>query len=954
MPPPPPSTSILFAEVRVVARAQGGVLLGAAARLNATAELGVRYLARARVVVTVTMGAAPQIWPNGYQRRALIRIPPGSIYGGATLSGVLVRISRTLPELRSIANGGVVNAAAGWDIRFETTAGAKLPHIVDRYEPTTGQLDAWVRLPVLEPGQNNDLYIYAGKAGLGAGEANPAGCAVDYIAWWNTVTGVDYTGQPGRSLTMAGGPAQAAVIGWGANYDGVDDQGSVAPAAWFGGWSALTIRAVVNPDAGLIGQTRGIIVQGPADGRGTECGLALYFRPRSADNVDLNVLLANVSCGSAAAQQAFAVSKAGGAEAGLQALTSTWQSGEAPKLYKSRLGELIHGILLPLNNSAVGTGTVQALPVGTPGTLRLGRGVNSTAAGFLEAGPFKGLLDEVRLRAAVMTAAHIATEDFSLLDPEAFFGIGSFDAFDDQNRGPVAVPDFASTAQNTPVLIDAAANDHDPEGQPRTLVSVEAPTPSGTAVIDTNRIRYTPAAGFSGAAALRYTVRDAGAPQKTSVGKVRVEVTGSTPLPAGPEIPAALRTFTVNNDAELTAREAAAIPGDRIILNPGNYTLARTFARSGTAGAPIVYMAVNPQATTIQAGQWVNGANWRMWHGLNFRGNVANRFVLGGFNNILRRIDFAEWRGQAVRLVNGNISATETYPTGGNNTIDYCGFHNPWAWIEPATPEPSRVAIRPRSNSLATFQYNLTLRHCRFHDLPEKAGAPDYYGQSDAIEFSGDGSSHPNLNNAGWLLEYILVDNHEGRDAVIDIKSGGSIFRYVTILNCQNGRFDNRYWNGNRYEGIWLESCGGMDFLGTDHLVNGVKMINGAKGNPRLAIVAGIIESNATTAPAGKLQYQRPRRIKMIGLDGGILRVGHKYTNCILDALDTRIEAPVRGGDGKLTTAVRTKIAIPDVSTVDDTLLESGTSYGLAASIPIVTPIKMTTALCGVTAAWAG
>ena len=334
---------------------------------------------------------------------------------------MLFCFQRELPELCRVAHGGLVETARGWDIRFEDRDGVKLPHIIDRWNGERGFLTAWVRIPTLTPGRDNDLFLYVGNKAVTATEADPAATAVDYIAWWNTLTGIDYTGKPGRSLTVAGNPRRAVGIGVGARFDGVDDQLSLDPGDWFGGWSALTIRAVCKPDEGIIGQTRGLIVKGPDDARGSECSLAMYFRPSNTAGTVANPILVNVTCGAAAGQRAFFVSSANQQEAVLQVLTATWASGREPQLYKSKAGS--HGELVPASGSASAPARLDPLT----GTLRVGRGVNSLAAGFPEDGPWKGLIDEMRLRDSVMTADHIATEDFSLLDPAAFFKLGSFE-----------------------------------------------------------------------------------------------------------------------------------------------------------------------------------------------------------------------------------------------------------------------------------------------------------------------------------------------------------------------------------------------------------------------------------------------------------------------------------------------------------------------------------------------
>ena len=92
---------------------------------------------------------------------------------------------------------------------------------------------------------------------------------------------------------------------------------------------------------------------------------------------------------------------------------------------------------------------------------------------------------------------------------------------------PVANPDPATTGAGVAVVIDVLANDTDPEGEPLTLAAVGTPQ-HGTAVIDAGKVRYTPAAGFSGTDTFTYTVADAFG--TTAAGTVTVAVAA----PPGP------------------------------------------------------------------------------------------------------------------------------------------------------------------------------------------------------------------------------------------------------------------------------------------------------------------------------------------------------------------------------------------------------------------------------------
>lgn len=79
---------------------------------------------------------------------------------------------------------------------------------------------------------------------------------------------------------------------------------------------------------------------------------------------------------------------------------------------------------------------------------------------------------------------------------------------DPVNDPPVAADDEADTDIDTDVLVDVLANDDDVDGDAITLVDVSDGPDNGTAVVEGDRIRYTPDAGFEGADEFTYTITD--------------------------------------------------------------------------------------------------------------------------------------------------------------------------------------------------------------------------------------------------------------------------------------------------------------------------------------------------------------------------------------------------------------------------------------------------------------
>lgn len=94
------------------------------------------------------------------------------------------------------------------------------------------------------------------------------------------------------------------------------------------------------------------------------------------------------------------------------------------------------------------------------------------------------------------------------------------------NDPPVAVNDSANTSRNTPVTINAVANDYDVDGTvvASSLVIISLPA-KGTVINNYNgTVKYTPNRKFKGTDSFTYTVRDNnGAASNVAVVKVTVK-----------------------------------------------------------------------------------------------------------------------------------------------------------------------------------------------------------------------------------------------------------------------------------------------------------------------------------------------------------------------------------------------------------------------------------------------
>ena len=128
----------------------------------------------ALLVVALTIGLAAAA-EAGFSYRKPVTITGAQVVGGPHLD-FPVLVSVVDPNLRTVANGGGVQNASGYDIAFRAADGTTvLDWEIEYYNGTNGTLTAWVRLPgTLGPpdtrvqnGVNTVFYIYYGDPTIG-------------------------------------------------------------------------------------------------------------------------------------------------------------------------------------------------------------------------------------------------------------------------------------------------------------------------------------------------------------------------------------------------------------------------------------------------------------------------------------------------------------------------------------------------------------------------------------------------------------------------------------------------------------------------------------------------------------------------------------------------------------------------------------------------------------------
>ncbi len=471
------------------------------------------------VRVTITAPSAPTTYLNGYRYRRRIVVPKSSILGTATLFGFPFFLREEGNWLKHKSAGGKIESPQGFDVRFELADGTKLPHDVELYDPQAGRLLAWIRLPELRPQEDLVLFLYYGKPDLVESEADPALTWRDYLAVWHLPDLSDRSGR-GRDLLASGVVAAEGPIGPAAGFDGATSELTLPDPSFLDGHSALTFQLWL--ESSRLESDQGLLLCGPRTGADHDAAFVLRHANLGPFAGRRGVFAVQMAL---ADGRLIHESSAGRADNASHALALVFERGEGATL-------VIDGVADTPSYTA-GSTLLGPTRIGRA-PLRIGVGPTSGAAGH-----WQGLIDQVRVRASALPAAWLAMEYANQSAPRAFYGLGGEDAFEDTSTAPVAVPVVARTGRGVPVTVDPLALALVPGGGSAELVAVETPS-NGTAVIETGRIRYTPASGFTGTDRFTFTITAGG---KSSTGTVTVVVAAASEGSAQADRPFADRFF---------------------------------------------------------------------------------------------------------------------------------------------------------------------------------------------------------------------------------------------------------------------------------------------------------------------------------------------------------------------------------------------------------------------------
>lgn len=145
--------------------------------------------------VYLTNWQAPIAWyDHGYAFKKMITIDPTKVSGGSDLGNYPVLISFTDPDLIANSSGGncsgnsgCVQSSSGYDIIFtDSTQTSKLDHEIEKYVPSTGEIEMWVRIPTLSTSVNTVIYLYYDNSSVITSQENiPGVWNSNYMGVWH-------------------------------------------------------------------------------------------------------------------------------------------------------------------------------------------------------------------------------------------------------------------------------------------------------------------------------------------------------------------------------------------------------------------------------------------------------------------------------------------------------------------------------------------------------------------------------------------------------------------------------------------------------------------------------------------------------------------------------------------------------------------------------------------------
>ncbi len=205
------------------------------------------------------------IWgqPAGYNYGKQVLVDGTKVSGATDLIDFTILVSFIDPDLKTVANGGHVENNNGYDIIFTLAecGVTVLKHQIEKYNPSTGEFIAWVKLNKLNATSNTNIHMYYGNSSVSTDPSTSAAwngnvAAVYHLSNNNfsdgTSNGMNAVNHSTTNLTGKIGDARSFN---GAGYLNIADNGATSLDV-----TTLTMSAWIYPTNYNVASDRGIIV----------------------------------------------------------------------------------------------------------------------------------------------------------------------------------------------------------------------------------------------------------------------------------------------------------------------------------------------------------------------------------------------------------------------------------------------------------------------------------------------------------------------------------------------------------------------------------------------------------------------------------------------------------------------------------------------------------------------
>lgn len=191
---------------------------------------------------------------GGWLRSARITIDSSKVAGTSNHSNYPFLFTGTYWFLRDWAHGGHVRSSNGYDIKFslQESGNSPLDYELEYYDPTTGTIVAWIRIPSLNPKTDTAVYILYDNASIISSQENVED------TWVSTYGLVNHMNSSGADSSSVADPNNATFLG------SLPDErdGKIHKAQHFDGTGDY-MR--INDDADLRGMNNSFLLDGAAN-----------------------------------------------------------------------------------------------------------------------------------------------------------------------------------------------------------------------------------------------------------------------------------------------------------------------------------------------------------------------------------------------------------------------------------------------------------------------------------------------------------------------------------------------------------------------------------------------------------------------------------------------------------------------------------------------------------------